>query len=32
MGYDLSAVVYALIAVILLIKVYAGSAGTGSCS
>ncbi len=31
MGYDLSAFVYLLIAVILLVKLYTGSGG-GSCS
>ncbi len=31
MGYDLSALVYVLVAVILLVKLYAGSGG-GTCS
>ena len=31
MGYDLSALVYVLIAVILLVKFY-GNSGGGSCS
>lgn len=31
MGYDLSALVYLLIAVILFVKLYAGGGG-GSCS
>jgi hypothetical protein len=31
MGYDLSALVYIAIAVILLIKLYVGSCGGGTC-
>ncbi len=32
MGYDLSALVYVMIAVILMIKFYASVSGSGTCS